>query len=111
MSQNIILTTDYHDQNCVIRWLDEASGKEQVYKVAMDAQHLSDLVARAEALAKPRGARVVWIQESTTGWARVEALLGRRVVFHLANVVQMPLPPQARRRKTDKIDTAPLQRE
>lgn len=111
MNQNIILTTDYHDQNCVIRWFDEASGKEQVYKVATDAKHLSDIVARAEALAKPRGGRVVWIQESTTGWARVEALLGRRVVFHLANVVQMPLPPKARRRKTDKIDTARLQRE
>jgi transposase len=54
---------------------------------------------------------VVWIQESTTGWARVEALLGRRVEFHLANVVQMPLPPKGRRRKTDKIDTARLQRE
>jgi len=54
---------------------------------------------------------VVWIQESTTGWARVQALLGKRVVFHLANVVQMPLPPKARRRKTDKIDTARLQRE
>ena len=111
MSQNIILTTDYHDQNCVIRWFDEATGKEQIYKIATGAKQLSDLVARAEALATPRGADVVWIQESTTGWARVEALLGRRVVCHLANVVQMPLPPKARRRKTDKIDTARLQRE
>src|SRR5438105_3576292 len=111
MNQNIILTTDYHDQNCVIRWLDEATGKDHVQKVATDRKQLLDVVARAEALAKPRGARVVWIQESTTGWARVEALFGRRVVFHLANVVQMPLPPKARRRKTDKIDTARLQRE
>jgi transposase len=110
MHHNIILTTDYHDQNCVIRWLDEQTGKEQVYKIATDTKQLSDLVARAEAVAKPRGGRVVWIQESTTGWARVEALLGRRVVFHLANVVQMPLPPKARRRKTDQIDTARLQR-
>lgn len=111
MYQNIILTTDYHDENCVIRWFDEGSGKEEVHKIATDAKLLSDLVARAEAVAKPRGAQVVWIQESTTGWARVEALFGRRVVFHLANVVQMPLPPKARRRKTDKIDTARLQRE
>jgi transposase len=29
----------------------------------------------------------------------------------LANVLQMPLPPKARRRKTDKVDTARLQRE
>ena len=55
MSQNIILTTDYHDQNCVIRWLDEQTGKEQMHKVATNAKQLSDLVARAEALTKPRG--------------------------------------------------------
>jgi transposase len=111
MNQDIILTTDYHDQNCVIRWFDEATCKQQVYKVATTAQHLSAIVGRAEALTKPRGGRVVWIQESTTGWARVEALLGRRVLFHLANVLQMPLPPKGRRRKTDKIDTARMQRE
>jgi transposase len=32
-------------------------------------------------------------------------------MFELANVLQMPLPPKARRRKTDKIDTARMQRE
>jgi transposase len=41
----------------------------------------------------------------------VEALFGRRVEFHLANVLQMPLPPKGKRRKTDKIDTARIQRE
>jgi len=111
MNQNIILTTDYHDENCVIRWFDESNGKEQLHKIATCSKLLSDLVARAEAIAKPRGGHVVWIQESTTGWARVEALLGRRVEFHLANVVQMPLPPKGKRRKTDKIDTARIQRE
>jgi transposase len=111
MNQNIILTTDYHDENCVIRWLDESTGQEQMHKVVTCPQKLTEVVARAEALAKGRGGRVVWIQESTTGWARVEALLGRRVQFHLANVVQMPLPPKGKRRKTDKIDTARLQRE
>lgn len=111
MNQNIILSTDYHDENCVIRWLDEANGQEQVHKIATCPTLLSDLVARAEAIAKPRGGHVVWIQESTTGWARVETLLGRRVRFHLANVLQMPLPPKGKRRKTDKIDTARMQRE
>lgn len=111
MNQNIILTTDYHDENCVIRWLDEGTGQEQMHKLATCAKGLSDLVARAEAIAGPRGGHVVWIQESTTGWARVETLLGRRVKFHLANVVQMPLPPKGKRRKTDKIDTARIQRE
>jgi transposase len=58
-----------------------------------------------------RRGRVVWIQESTTGWARVQQLLADRVQFDLANVLQMPLPPKARRRKTDKVDTARMQRE
>jgi transposase len=111
MNQDIILTTDYHDENCVIRWLDESDGAEQMHKMPTSPKRLLELVARAEAVVKPRGGQVVWIQESTTGWARMEALLGRRVKFHLANVVQMPLPPKGKRRKTDKIDTARLQRE
>jgi transposase len=41
----------------------------------------------------------------------VKELLGSRVRFDLANVVQMPLPPKSRRRKTDKVDTARMQRE
>jgi transposase len=41
----------------------------------------------------------------------VQDHLVNRVEFVLANVVQMPLPPKARRQKTDKIDTARLQRE
>jgi transposase len=49
--------------------------------------------------------------ESTTGWARVEALIGARAGFVLANVLRVPLPPKARRRKTDKLDTARLLRE
>ena len=111
MHHDIILSTDYHDQNCVIRWFDEANGSERVQSVPTAPESLLSVVARAEAVAKPRGGRVVWIQESTTGWARVQDLLGRRVVFQLANVVQMPLPPKARRKKTDKVDTARLQRE
>ena len=111
MHHDIILSTDYHDQNCVIRWFDEANGSERVQSVPTAPESLLSVVARAEAVAKPRGGRVVWIQESTTGWARVQALLGRQVVFQLANVLQLPLPPKARRRKTDKLDTARLQRE
>jgi len=49
--------------------------------------------------------------ESTTGWARVKELLGDQAEFILANVLQMPLPPKAHRRKTDKIDTGRMQRE
>jgi len=56
------------------------------------------------------GGRIVWIMESTTGWSRVKDLLGDRAEFVLANVLQMPLPPKGKRRKTDKIDTARMLR-
>jgi hypothetical protein len=49
--------------------------------------------------------------ESTTGWARVKDLIGSRVQFVLANVLQMPLPPKAYRCKSDKIDTGRILRE
>ncbi len=111
MCQDIILTVDYHDKNCVIRRLDGASGEEEQLTVPTRAQVLSAVVEEALAKASQRGGHVIWIQESTTGWARVKDLLGSRVIFDLANVLQMPLPPKARRRKTDKIDTARLQRE
>jgi transposase len=110
MPQNIVLTVDYHDQNCVIRRFQPATAEEHVLTVPTAASELTRVVAQAQAAVGRRG-RVVWIQESTTGWARVQAVLGERVDFLLANVVQMPLPPKARRRKTDKIDTARMQRE
>jgi transposase len=111
MSQDIVLTVDYHDENCLIRRLDTASGAEDVLKVPTDPERLLAVVGAARQVAGARGGRVVWVMESTTGWARVKELLGRQVTFLLANVVQMPLPPKGRRRKTDKIDTARLQRE
>ena len=46
MNQDIILTADYHDQNCVIRWRDEATGGERVHKVMTDPHRLSELVAK-----------------------------------------------------------------
>jgi transposase len=110
MVQSIVLTVDYHDQNCVIRRFSSKTAEEQVLSVPTLASELRRVVAQARAEVGRRG-RVLWIQESTTGWARVQALLGDEVEFLLANVVQMPLPPKARRRKTDKIDTARMQRE
>ena len=74
------------------------------------AGDLLEVLADARRRAGPRG-RVVWLQESTTGWARVRELVGKKAEFVLANVLQMPLPPKGRRKKTDKVDTARLQRE
>jgi transposase len=111
MPQDITLTVDYHDRNCVIRRLEVAQGREQLLSEVPTSQaDLARVLDRARRDAGP-GGRVVWIQESTTGWARVQRLVGDRAEFLLANVLQMPLPPKARRRKTDKVDTARLQRE
>jgi transposase len=111
MSKDIILTVDYHDRACVVRRLDRATGREQVFaEIPTTAESLRRVVDRARR-ETGRGGRVIWIQESTTGWARVRDLLADRVEFDLANVLQMPLPPKARRRKTDKVDTARIQRE
>ena len=111
MNQNIMLTVDYHDEKSVIRWRDGRTGREQLLTVPTTAADLDQVVERAAAAVRQRRGRVIWIQESTTGWPRVQALLGERADFVLANVVQLPLPPKGRRRKTDRIDTARLQRE
>jgi transposase len=110
MLQTIVLTVDYHDQNCVIRQLARGTGREQVQTVPTAPDSLGRVVGQARQLAGPQG-QVRWVQESTTGWARVQALLGSQVDFQLANVLQMPRPPKAHRKKTDKVDTARLQRE
>jgi transposase len=110
MNQGILLTVDYHDKNCVIRRRDLARGTEEVFSVPTTAGDLLQVVVDAKRRAGPRG-KVVWLQESTTGWPRVRELLGKKAEFVLANVLQMPLPPKGRRRKTDTIDTARLQRE
>jgi transposase len=110
MHQGILLTVDYHDQNCVIRRRNAGTGEERVVSVPTTEGDLRQVVAQARVEVGRRG-RIVWLQESTTGWARVQAALGDQVEFLLANVLQMPRPPKAHRRKTDKVDTARLQRE
>jgi transposase len=111
MSKHITLTVDYHDRACVVRWFDHSTGCDQVFsEVPTTKGELDAMVEKARAAAGRKGS-VTWIQESTTGWARVQSLVADRAAFHLANVLQMPLPPIARRRKTDKIDTARMQRE
>jgi transposase len=110
MHQGIVLTVDYHDQNCVIRQRDLGRSTEVVWTVPTTTGDLLAVLADARRQAGRRG-RVVWLQESTTGWARVRDLVGTKAEFLLANVLQMPLPPKGRRQKTDKVDTARLQRE
>lgn len=111
MNQDTILVVDYHDERCVIRTVDCMTGKQSLCKVQTTAPSLLAVVDQAAACARNRGGKAVWLQESTTGWARVKQLIGGKAEFLLANVLQMPLPPKAQRRKTDKVDTARLARE
>lgn len=108
--KDIIVVADYHAENIEFRWFNEASGEERTGNYPTTRSGILRQVEEAVGELGP-GGRVVWIMESTTGWARVKDLLGERVQFVLANVLQMPLPPKAKRRKTDKIDTGRLLRE
>lgn len=110
-SRDVVLTVDYHLEHLEVRWLNCATGREQCQNIPTAKRDIERLVSAASAEAIAAGGKVVWIMESTTGWARVKALLGEQVEFILANVLQMPLPPKAYRRKTDKIDTGRIQRE
>jgi transposase len=108
--KDIILVADYHAENIEVRWFNEATEEERTGKFATTRAGILRLVEEA-AQELSFGGRVIWIMESTTGWSRVKDQLGERVKFILANVLQMPLPPKARRRKTDKIDTGRILRE
>lgn len=111
MSQDIILAVDYHDENTVVRQFDERTHEEEVFTVPSSADTLAGVVERARVRLGRRRGRVVWVQESTTGWARVQQLLGDRVHFVLANVLQLPRLPKGYRKKTDRTDTARILRE
>jgi len=100
----IVLSVDYHDKNFVARWWDSQTGKQQVLKRETSRQTIRRLASTAARQAGPEG-RVVWVMESTTGWPRVAEALGGDAELVLANVLQMPRAPKARRRKTDTIDT------
>jgi transposase len=110
MSKDIVLVADYHAENIAFRWFNEATGEERTGKYPTSRAGILRQVEEA-AQELPAGGKIVWIMESTSGWARVKALLVERVQFTLANVLQMPLEPKAHRRKTDHTDTARLLRE
>jgi len=110
-NKNIILTVDYHLKNIEVRRLNCATGEERTFRFSTERKAIVALLDRSCKEAVACGGQVVWIMESTTGWARIQELIQDRGAFVLCNVLQMPLPPKAHRRKTDKIDTARMQRE
>jgi transposase len=108
--KDIILVADYHAENIAFRWFNQATGEERTGKYRTSRAGILREIEKASQELEP-GGQVVWIMESTTGWARVKDLIGSRAKFVMANVLQMPLPPKAKRRKTDKIDTGRILRE
>jgi len=110
MGKDIVLVADYHAENVEFRWFNEVTGEERTGRYPTTRSGILRQVEDACRRLPPDG-RVVWVMESTTGWARVKDLVDSRAKFVMANVLQMPLPPKARRRKTDKIDTARMLRE
>ena len=92
------MAVDYHDKNLTIRRFNCHTGEERILKRPTTAEHICRLIDTAVSEASQVGGRVIWIMESTTGWARVKRLIGSRATFIVANVLQMPLPPKAYRR-------------
>ena len=108
--KDIVLTVDYHKKNLEIRWLNRATGEERTFRRPTTRQSIEAVVGEARAEAAHSGGQVVWIMESTTGWARVKDLLGGQTKFLLCNVLRMPREPKAYRKKTDRTDTGRMQR-
>ena len=96
-SKDIVLAVDYHLENLQIRQFNPATGEERCFRRKNTASEVLRVVGEAQVEAGLAGGKVVWIMESTTGWARVKDLLGDRVKFLLCNVLQMPRTPKARR--------------
>jgi transposase len=110
MSQHIILSVDYHDRQSVVRRLALPTREERVLTVPTAPGEILKVLDQAREEVGAEGV-VTWIQESTTGWPRVRELVAGRGEFVLVNVLKMPRAPKAHRRKTDKVDTARIQRE
>lgn len=117
MCNDIVIVVDYHSKNMEFRVLHRGTGRERCFNRETSAATVLAVLEEAER-ELGRGVpgvvdpgRLVWIMESTTGWARVKTLVEPRAEFLLVNVLQMPLTPRARRRKSDKLDTARVLRE
>ena len=109
MDQDTVLVADYHQNSIKLRSFQPASGQERLQTIPTEPAAVLEAVREARRAAG--GAGVVFVMESTTGWARMAALLAGQARFELANVLAIPREPRATRRKTDTLDTARLLRE
>ena len=92
--KDIILAVDYHAENTEVRWFNGYTGEERLLNIPTTRSGILRLMEQAIAEAAEADGQVIWIMESTTGLARVKELIGSRMQFILANVLQMPLPPK-----------------
>lgn len=106
--KDIVLAVDYHDQQLELRQLDRYTGEESRQRLPTEPTAILQVVQAARSIAVARGGQVVWLMESTTGWARVADLLGDRVKLVTANALAMPKAAAARRKKSDQLDTRRL---
>jgi hypothetical protein len=90
IGKDIVLVADYHAENIVYRWFNEATGQELTGRYPTCREGILQQVTEARSKVTP-GGEVVWVMESTTGWARVKDLLEGKARFVLANVLAMPL--------------------
>ncbi len=86
--KDIVLVVDYHDKNLEFRRFDADSGEEQTFRRPTTALVITSVVNEARSVAEARGGQVVWIMQSTTGWARVQQIVDADAVFQLVNVLQ-----------------------
>lgn len=114
-AKDIVIVCDYHSDNMQFLVFNAATGEEREFKLPTSEASVCEVLAEAEKQLPPEGVlgrgKIIWIMESTTGWARMKKVIASHASFLLVNVLQLPLPPKAKRRKTDKLDNRRVLRE
>lgn len=112
MNQDILLTVDYHDENCVVRRFDQRSGSENVFTVPTDPRRLAEVVAQAQTLLRRRrSGQVSGFKKAPRAGRACKRCSPTASGSSWPTSCRCRCRPKARRRKTDRIDTARIQRE
>ena len=102
-SKDIVLSIDYHADNIEFRWLDLASGEERTGNIPTSRPQILQLIQDVRKELSP-GGQIVWLIESTTGWARVKDLLDGQVRFVLTNE-PLAKPPESQRKRPPLVSS------
>ena len=90
-------------KNTEVRWFHCHTGEERCFKIATTRVGILRLVETAISEAAESDGKVIWIMESTAGWARVKELIGSRVQFILANVLPRSYSPEVHWREVRRL--------